>query len=215
MQNPYENTRWLGRHRPGGIRLTERLVRKAQLPAGSRILDVGCGEGESCAHLLRMGYRATGLDHSSVLVGRGRRRFPQCDFVVGEAASPPMQAASQDALLMECVLSATVAPRVLTGCAPLLRPGGMLLLSDLYARAESDETEKPELRSREQWGELLAAAGLKLLGFEDASHELREFCAQAIMDDMQLEQLLCTSLHRLHRARAGYCLLWAENTSDS
>src|SRR5262245_1126025 len=49
----------------------------AMLPAGARVLDLGCGNGEP--HLVAMldrGMRVTGVDFSSEQVARARARCP-------------------------------------------------------------------------------------------------------------------------------------------
>lgn len=209
-ENPYECAGWLGSYRPGGAALTERLMTWSALALGSVVLDVGCGEGASCEHLRRLGYQARGLDCSEVLIERGRVKFPRCELVAGDAAMPPFLPASQDALLMECVLSAADGPRILAGCVPLLRPGGLLLMSDVYARKRLENTGKPVLYSQEQLEDLLTAAGLRVLNFEDVSSLLTAFYAQKLFDGVALEQLLCTSLEHFRRGRAGYCLLVAD-----
>ena len=202
--NPYEQPGWRGALRPGGAALTRRLLELSALPPGSAVLDVGCGEGDACALLEELGFRAAGLDCSGRLLARGRARHPRLTLLEGDAARPPLSPRSQDALLFECALSAMDAPAALDGCLPLLRPGGMVLLADLYARLPS-----PALPTRGAWEELLTARGLRPLGFEDQSRALGSFLAQKIMDGEDLCALLCRPLDQFRAAKAGYCLLWA------
>ncbi len=207
--NPYEHPGWRGALRPGGLGLTQRLLSLADLPPRARILDVGCGEGESCAWLRDRGCEAAGLDCSAALIERGRARFPGVPLYVGDAAAPPASGAPWDALLFQCALSAMEAPAALSGCLPLLRPGGVLLCSDLYARGEAEDAGLPALRTRGQWEALFRSHGLRPLGFEDQSRALGSFLAQKLMDGEELGALLCRPLDEFRRARAGYCLLWA------
>jgi len=51
---------------PDGLNTTQRLLELADLPAGSRILDLGAGDGESVRWLRAQGYDATGLDRSQI-----------------------------------------------------------------------------------------------------------------------------------------------------
>lgn len=202
--NPYEQPGWRGVLRPGGAELTRRLLELADLASGSAVLDVGCGEGDTCALLEELGFRAAGLDCSGRLLARGRARHPHLTLLEGDAAHPPVPPLSQDALLFECTLSAMDAPAALDGCLPLLRPGGMVLMADLYARLPS-----PVLPTRAEWEALLTARGLRPLGFEDQSKALGSLLAQKIMDGEDLCALLCRPLDQFRAARAGYCLLWA------
>ena len=47
-----------------------RLVRAAALPAGSRILDAGCGPGLVSEALLAAGHRVVGVDLSAEMIAR-------------------------------------------------------------------------------------------------------------------------------------------------
>ena len=61
----------------------ERLV-----PAGSRVLDLGCGAGVPAARdLVAAGYRVTGVDISAVQVQRARSLVPQATFVQADMAT--------------------------------------------------------------------------------------------------------------------------------
>ncbi|HEV2818135.1 MAG TPA: class I SAM-dependent methyltransferase [Allosphingosinicella sp.] len=62
------------------------LARFAGLvPAGGRVLDLGCGMGEPIARwLIERGYRVTGVDSSPSLVAMARARFPQEEWIVGD-----------------------------------------------------------------------------------------------------------------------------------
>jgi trans-aconitate methyltransferase len=57
----------------------------ALLPAGARVLDIGCGGGEPiAAYLIERGFGVTGIDSSPSLVGLCRRRFPDQEWHVGD-----------------------------------------------------------------------------------------------------------------------------------
>jgi len=63
--------------------LLDRLL--APLPAGSRVLDVGCGCGIPIAsYLVDRGFRVTGLDGSPRLLDLARRAVPGAAFVQGD-----------------------------------------------------------------------------------------------------------------------------------
>jgi len=60
----------------------EFILEEFGLPAGSHILDVGCGVGRHAVELARHGLRVTGIDISEGMLSEGRRRAAQEDVSV-------------------------------------------------------------------------------------------------------------------------------------
>lgn len=57
----------------------------AQLPAGRKVLDLGCGMGEPVAeYLIGQGCSVTGVDTSPALIALCRKRFPDATWLVGD-----------------------------------------------------------------------------------------------------------------------------------
>ncbi len=50
------------------------------LPAGARILDVGCGSGWLCEYFARLGYQVTGIDISPALIEMARERLSKVPY---------------------------------------------------------------------------------------------------------------------------------------
>ncbi len=190
---------------PGGTELTLRLLALGNLASGMRVLDVGCGRGDTTARLLRLGYDACGVDQNGANVPGVRR---------ADAAHLPEDDGSFDAVLLECCLSVTRFPtETVAECVRVLRPGGFLLCSDLYARGA--ELVLPNAAGRfEQKRTIIAranACGLRVTDFEDHSDALSAYIGQAILDG-QPRNLCFPDVDRraLRPARAGYYLMAAQ-----
>jgi SAM-dependent methyltransferase len=164
--------------RPGGTALTDRALAACALPPGARLLDVGCGTGATLEHLAGLGYRAAGLDPSELLLERARRRNPRLELVRGRAERLPWPERSLDGVLCECVLSLLEQPgRALDEFRRVLRPGGHLVLSDLYRRGAAGSG----LAGRAELEDQLAARGFRLLLWEDHTRALQELAARMVL----------------------------------
>lgn len=115
----------------------------ARLPAGVRVLDLGCGAGLPVARDLRdRGFVVTGIDGSARQIELARRNVPGANFVQADMTSAEFAAASFDAVT--AFYSITHIPRDLHSelflhIASWLQPGGILLAS-LGAEAAADWT---------------------------------------------------------------------------
>src|ERR1019366_7671508 len=55
--------------------------------AGEKILDLGCGSGQSTAKIAESGADVTGLDRSEQMIVEARRNFTPLKFEIGDAAN--------------------------------------------------------------------------------------------------------------------------------
>lgn len=138
-------TKHFGYYPPGQERLSFRrsmhlmeceLGKRLGLPAGSKVLDAGCGMGRVAVHLAQdFGYAVTGLDllDFNVVEARGyaKRHDAQSNttFVEGDYSSLPFADASFDAVYtMETFVHAPDPAAVLKEFHRVLRPGGELVM---------------------------------------------------------------------------------------
>ncbi|MDR2296616.1 MAG: class I SAM-dependent methyltransferase [Clostridiales Family XIII bacterium] len=119
---------------PGGFDLIGEAMDLCAFPAGARILEPGCGEGDTSAFLERAyGVKVTGIDSSEALLRRGRERHPGLDLRHGEMEMLDFPSFEFDGLILECVLSLSpMQLEVLHEAWCVLKRGGKLILADLY-----------------------------------------------------------------------------------
>ncbi|MDR3700324.1 MAG: class I SAM-dependent methyltransferase [Candidatus Sulfopaludibacter sp.] len=91
---------WYANDRGGSVGVAEALAVAAMLPAHSRILDVGCGNGVPITEaLVNAGHRVIGLDSSAGMIARFRANLPGTPVVRGDARASPFADNSFDAAI--------------------------------------------------------------------------------------------------------------------
>jgi len=105
----------------------------AQLSAGARVLDLGCGAGVPVARdCVAQGFRVTGVDASPGQIARARRNVPDAEFIHADMTSVRFAAETFDAVA--AFYAITHVPRhehaaLIRRIASWLRPGGVLVAS--------------------------------------------------------------------------------------
>ncbi|MGK5632918.1 class I SAM-dependent methyltransferase [Streptomyces sp. URMC 123] len=121
----------------------------AEVPPDARILDYGCGYGRLMDELDRRGYRdVRGVDFSAALVARGRAAFPHLRFTHAERLPLDFPDGSFDAVLLFAVLTCVPGDAerraAVAEVARLLRPGGVLYLSDVPLQSDEVNVRRYE-----------------------------------------------------------------------
>lgn len=103
-------------------------------PAGSRLLEGGCGRGQYVAYLSGRGVRAVGLDFEPRALERLRARRPGLMLCAGDVAALPFADETFDAYYSGGVVEHFEAgpERALRECRRVLKPTGTLLISVPY-----------------------------------------------------------------------------------
>ncbi|WP_425835676.1 class I SAM-dependent methyltransferase [Streptomyces fractus] len=102
------------------------------LPEGDcGVLDLGCGTGSMSLLAAERGHRVTGVDSAPGMLEIARRKLAGrgAEFLLGDAAEPPVEPGSYDVVLARHVLwTLPDTGAVLRRWVSLLRPGGRLVL---------------------------------------------------------------------------------------
>lgn len=107
-----------------------------------RIIDWGCGYGRTLTELHGAGYaNLLGLDASARMIARASRENPHLEFRQSTGLCTGEPAGSADAVILFAVLTCIPANddqvRLLAECQRVLRPGGLLYVSDLYLNSDA------------------------------------------------------------------------------
>lgn len=174
LSNPWDTLRTVldGPLHPGGREATEKLLDRAGVTAGTRLVDVGCGAGESLAVARDRGATAVGLD-----------RDPGGDGAVrGEMTQLPFRDGSVDVVLAECVMCLTAdRQQALTEVHRVLRPGGRLAVSDVVVEDSLPDLPEPMVRAlclQHSQSRASTVAGIEDAGF--AVEDVRDHRAELL-----------------------------------
>ncbi len=124
----------------------ERLAR--HLTSDSRIVDIGCGYGRALGLLSEHGYRnLIGFDPAAAMIKAARERYPGIDFQeLTSAPALPLEDDSVDAALLFAVLTCVPTDdgqrAVVQEIRRVLKPGGLLYVSDLWLQTDERNLER-------------------------------------------------------------------------
>ena len=120
------------------------------------VLDYGCGYGRTLSELSQSGYQnLVGVDFSEAMLARARVEVPQASLVRNDGRGLPFQNECLDAVLLFAVLTCIPDSHeqrlLLAEVKRVLRPGGLLYVSDLLVNNDQ--------RNRERYSEYAEAYG--------------------------------------------------------
>ena len=139
---------------PGVAEQERELCERAFLPLGTRVLDLGCGEGATLYHLGGPA-GAVGVDLFPKKIAFAQRVLPQCRFLAASVYELPFARGEFDHLLVRDLIHHLEEPeRFIDECARVLAPGGSIDVLEpcrynplIALHAVLNEAERGELRS--------------------------------------------------------------------
>ena len=114
----------------------------------SRILDYGCGYGRALGLLHARGFsNLIGVDPASAMVAAAQQNCPTIAFaVLDDYRHVPFADASVDAVLLFAVLTSVPTNNgqraIISEITRLLRPNGLLYISDMFLQTDSRNLER-------------------------------------------------------------------------
>jgi cyclopropane fatty-acyl-phospholipid synthase-like methyltransferase len=173
------------------VQLIEHLAQAAGIQRGVKILDVGCGFGASSIYLARKyEVEATGITISRVQVEMANQAAADARvsarFRLMDAEAMTFDERFDVVWSVESISHYQDKPKFFMAAAKLLKPGGTLAITDWFKNrnltpreckkflSAIEEGMMVELLSMEDYGEYLAASGLKVI----RSEMLNKNCAK-------------------------------------
>jgi SAM-dependent methyltransferase len=122
----------------------------------ARILDYGCGYGRTLAELSEASFQnLVGVDFSQAMLARAHSAVSQAALVRNDGCSLPFKNECFDAALLFAVLTCTPdnneQRQLIAEVKRVLRPGGLLYVSDLLVNNDQRNRERYE-RDAEKYG---------------------------------------------------------------
>ncbi len=144
----------------------DRWVDVMQLRDGMKILEVGCAGGLLCHRLKERfpGAEITGLDFDTGHIDYAREKTRElnlkCDFVAGDAAQLPFEDHTFDVCYSHTVMNFCDPGRFVSEQHRVLKPGGRMIIMDVYNRGAKPEEWIPtdDCEEKELFDKVWAAA---------------------------------------------------------
>lgn len=234
----------IGGH-PGGIRLTRRLLELAgaagpgnrPVETDQKALDLGSGSGETVRYLRSLGYDAAGIDREAGVTVHSDRPGAKAGTIhsdgpgaetvtlhspganpvtAGDMTALPFLDGTYDLCLAECSVAVCGdGPAALREAYRVLRPGGSLLLSDVFfAKENAPCLSMPGPLTLSCWEREFHRAGYVIEKVSDETALWKEFFLESLWND-NADDAFCGFFKEAGRAGCGYFLAWLKKPEQS
>lgn len=165
----------IGGAHPGGFLLTKELLSEEKINSHSKVLDIGCGTGQTSAYLYsQFGATIFGLDINPIMLDKAKQRFLSLQMPIqliqGPVENIPIEDKAFDFVLSESVLAFVQKEKALKEINRVLKSGGRLIANEMTINSAPSEQEVDEIKEfynldtlmlENDWRALLREAGFE------------------------------------------------------
>jgi SAM-dependent methyltransferase len=165
----------VGGAHPGGIPLTKNILSSEKITNKSRILDAGCGTGQTAAYLYQHYLaRVDGVEINPIMIEKAKRRFQSLNLPInliqGSVEKLPFKDNTFDFILSESVLAFVDKPAAIREFFRVLKKGGRLIANEMTINSKLSPVEESEIMQfyaldslllEEDWRNLLEKEGFE------------------------------------------------------
>ncbi len=185
------------------------------LDSHARVLDYGCGYGRTLVEMAQAGYQnVVGVDFSEAMLARCRQELPQVSLLRNDGRTLPFESDSLDAVLLfatlTCIPQNEAQRALIAEVERVLRPGGLLYISDLLLNEDTRNRERYE-RDAETYG---AFGIFELPEGVVVRHHRREWIEELTRSFAQLEYETFSVITMNGNTSAAFQYLGRKEVSD-
>lgn len=215
--------------RPGGFLLTDRAIKICKFEIQNKIIDVGCGMGETVERLKdKYNLDAYGIDPSIKLLQLGKEKYKNNNLQYGKGEELPYKDCFFKGVLAECTMSLMEDyEKTIMESKRVLEQNGYFVVSDVYARKPEylEAVQKHNIKScmRGLFNvnilmDKIINSGFEIVCFEDWTDLLKQLMVKIIFKygSMSIfwEMATCSSCgdfqQKLTLCKPGYFFLVAK-----
>ena len=140
----------VGGAHPGGLALTRKIISKERMKNNMKILDAGCGTGQTSAFLAKTyGVQVFAMDLHPIMLKKANERLTKeklpIQLVKGSTEQIPFKDGEFDFIIAESVTAFTNVRKSLNEYKRVLKPEGVLITIDMTEEVPLTNTEKQGL----------------------------------------------------------------------
>ncbi|MDP4094981.1 MAG: methyltransferase domain-containing protein [Bacillota bacterium] len=163
----------VGSAHPGGFALTRKIMETLEIDTTSKVVDLGCGTGETLAYIVRnYTCQVTGVDINKHMLSQAEQRLKhenlQAELVHADISQLPFPSNTFDSAISESVIIFTDINKTLEECSRVLKENGTFIAVEMSALYPLSMKELTEIKSVygiekvpafDEWVRMLEQAG--------------------------------------------------------
>ncbi|MEB1807428.1 MAG: class I SAM-dependent methyltransferase [Bacillaceae bacterium] len=193
---------------PGGFALTKMLFENEKIHLGAKMLDAGCGTGQTSSFLAKRGFKVIAIDNHPEMIKKATQRFEEgkvhVKVIEGNIENLPFRDGYFDWVVAE---SSTVFGNIeksLKEYYRVLKSGGSLLCIEITKESPLSKTEDMEIKqfygmkkipTEVEWVEMIKESGFNTINILKAMSILEELLDYTFDEKDQIDLNELNNLH--------------------